>query len=51
MGNEIEKIVDEYQRIGKHNVLINATKLPSGYYYYQLRTENDVITKPMLLIK
>jgi len=50
LGREIETIVDGYYDAGKHSTLyiLNST-LPSGVYFYQLRTGDFVQTKKMIL--
>ncbi len=52
LGQEIETVVDEYFEAGIHSKLyIAKATLPSGMYFYQLKTGNYSLTKKMLLIK
>jgi photosystem II stability/assembly factor-like uncharacterized protein len=52
LGQEVDTIVDEYLPAGFHSKLyiVNST-LPSGVYFYQLKTANHVETKKMIFIK
>ncbi|HMU42932.1 MAG TPA: T9SS type A sorting domain-containing protein [Ignavibacteriaceae bacterium] len=52
LGEEIETLVNEFQDAGVHSKLyiLNST-LPSGVYYYQLRSAEFTQTKKMLLLK
>lgn len=51
IGEEIALLVNEEKEPGYHTVEFNATSLPSGVYFYQLKTQNFVKTKKMLMIK
>jgi hypothetical protein len=51
LGNEITTLVDEFKPAGTYEVEWNATGLPSGVYFYQLKTNGFVETKKMLLMK
>ncbi len=51
LGNEIATLVNEYKPAGKHEVEFDASTLPSGVYFYQLKAGEYVNTKKMLLIK
>ncbi|MGB5531335.1 MAG: T9SS type A sorting domain-containing protein, partial [Ignavibacteriaceae bacterium] len=51
LGNEVTILVDEYKPAGKYEVEFNATYLPSGVYFYQLKAGDFVETKKMLLLK
>jgi hypothetical protein len=51
LGNEIASLVAEYKLAGKYEVEFNASALPSGVYFYQLRVGEYVAVKKMLLIK
>jgi hypothetical protein len=51
LGNEIVTHVDEYKPAGSYEVSFDAANLPSGVYFYQLKVENFVSTKKMLLLK
>jgi CubicO group peptidase (beta-lactamase class C family) len=51
LGEEIETLVNEYKTAGRYQTEFNATNLPSGVYFYQLRAGSFVQTKKMLLLK
>ncbi|MBV6421660.1 MAG: hypothetical protein DAHOPDDO_02941 [Ignavibacteriaceae bacterium] len=59
LGNEVATLVDEYRFAGTYEVEFNASTLPSGVYFYQLRTRGPEInsgqgiveTKKMILLK
>ena len=51
LGNEIATLVDEEKSFGVYKITFIAGNLPSGVYFYQLKTENFVETKKMILIK
>lgn len=51
LGGEVETLVNEYNSAGKYDIQFNATDLPSGFYFYQLRAGEFVQTKKMLLLK
>jgi hypothetical protein len=51
LGNEIANLVNEEKSVGSYEVNVDATTLPSGIYFYQLKARNYVETKKMLLIK
>ena len=64
LGNEVATLVDEEFRAGEYEVEFNVTQvsrpeilsrqtptLSSGIYFYQLKTENFLGTKKMILIK
>ena len=52
LGREIETLVDEYKEAGNHSTLyiVNST-LPSGVYFYQLRSDKYIETKKMILLR
>lgn len=50
-GNWIETLVRGEQNPGSYSVDFNHPELPSGLYYYQLKSGEDVITKKMMLLK
>ncbi len=51
LGNEIATLVEEYKPSGRYEVEFNASELPSGVYFYQLKAGNYIETKKMILIK
>jgi len=51
LGNEVATLVDEYKPAGTYEVEWNASGLPSGVYFFQLKTEGFIETKKMILLK
>ncbi len=51
LGNELVTLVNEVQHPGTYKVGFDAARFSSGVYFYQLRQNNSVITKKMILVK
>ena len=51
LGNELATLVNEVQHPGTYKVGFDAARFSSGVYFYQLRQNNSVITKKMILVK
>jgi photosystem II stability/assembly factor-like uncharacterized protein len=51
LGREIRTLVNEYKQAGNHTVEFNAAGLASGVYIYQLRADEYLKAKKMLLVK
>jgi hypothetical protein len=51
LGNEIETLVNEEKPVGTYELTWNAANLPSGVYFYQIRADNFIQTKKMILLK
>jgi len=51
LGEEVALLLDKELTTGTYEVGWNATGLPSGVYFYQLKTEGFIETKKMLLLK
>ncbi len=51
LGNKIKTLVNEVKSAGSYTISFNASNYPSGVYFYQMKTENYVSTKKMLLLK
>ena len=51
LGNEVVTLVNEEKPAGSYEVEFNASKLPSGVYFYQLKTGEFVQTRKMVLMK
>ena len=51
LGRRVAVLVNEQQATGRYSVSFNASRLASGIYFYQLRAENFVQTKKMMLVK
>ena len=50
-GSEVATLMDKQQAAGTHEIIFDASKLSSGFYYYKLSAGNFAATKEMLLIK
>jgi len=51
LGNEIAELANEEKSPGEYQIDFNADNIASGIYYYQLRTDDFVQTRKMMLIK
>ena len=51
LGNEVAVLVNEEKFAGTYNIEFNASRLPSGAYYYRLQAGTFVETKKMILLK
>lgn len=51
LGNELATLVNEVQSAGAYRIGFDAAQFSSGVYFYQLRQNNSVITKKMILVK
>jgi hypothetical protein len=51
LGNEIVTLVNEEKPAGNYEVEFDGSMLPSSIYFYQLKAENFIETKKMVLIK
>jgi hypothetical protein len=51
LGQEIATLVNEKQNAGKYEVKFDASRLPSGIYFYSIRVNDFVQTKKMTLLK
>jgi len=51
LGNEITKLINEEQPAGNYSIDFNASGLPCGIYFYQLRSGEFVQTKKMVYLK
>ena len=50
-GKTVSKIVNEYLTAGTYEVTFDGSNLPSGIYFYQLKTNNIIETKKLILLK
>jgi len=51
-GQKIIDLVDDYQSMGNYNINFDASRLPSGIYFYHLKTSTGFSqTKQMMLVK
>jgi hypothetical protein len=51
LGNEVATLVKEEKSPGLHEITWNAVDLPSGLYFYQLRSGKLMEVKKMVLLK
>ena len=51
LGKEVKTLVNEQKEMGGYTVQFDASSLASGMYVYQLRVNDFVSTKKMLLLK
>ena len=51
LGNEVTTLLNEELSAGEYEVELNSMGLTSGIYFYQLKTENYIETKKMVLMK
>jgi hypothetical protein len=51
LGTEIATLIDEFKQAGRYTVDFNAGGLPSGIYFYQLKSGNSLETKKMMIVK
>jgi hypothetical protein len=51
LGNEIAVLVDEVKNLGEYSIEFAAHNIPSGVYFYQIKVNDFVSTKKMLLMK
>ena len=52
LGREVRTLVNNKSlKAGSHSYDFNASSIASGTYIYRLTTDNNVVTKKMLLLK
>jgi M6 family metalloprotease-like protein len=51
LGQEVSTLVNEFKRMGSHEVAWNATGLASGMYFYKFTVSGYTSVKKMLLIQ
>lgn len=51
LGRRITTLVNEFQKPGNYKVQFNGTSLPSGVYFYRLKSGSFSKTKKMLLVE
>jgi photosystem II stability/assembly factor-like uncharacterized protein len=51
LGQEVAVLVEGIERAGTGSVIFKMESLPSGLYYYKLRTESFTATRRMLLVR
>jgi hypothetical protein len=51
LGDEVAALVNEEKSAGSFEIEYNATELPGGVYFYQLKAGDFIETKKMVLIR
>jgi photosystem II stability/assembly factor-like uncharacterized protein len=51
IGKEMATLVNENKQVGEYEIRYDGSKLPSGVYFYQLKSGSFVETKKMILLK
>jgi Secretion system C-terminal sorting domain len=56
LGKEIKVLVNEQQEPGNHSIILNASALPSGVYFYRIEAKDNtgkkyILTKKMEVLK
>ena len=51
IGNEIATLVNEQKPAGEYEIEFDASNLPSGVYFYQIKAGSFVETKKMILLR
>jgi len=51
LGREVETLVNKSQAAGGYSVTFDASKLPSGVYFYQMKAGSFISTAKMLVLK
>jgi flagellar hook assembly protein FlgD len=51
LGRKVKVLVNEIKQQGTHSINFDASELSSGTYYYQLKSEDFIKTKKLLLTK
>ncbi len=51
LGREVMTLVDENKQAGRHEILFDASTLPSGLYYYRLQSGSFNEVKKMVFLK
>ena len=51
LGREVKSLVNEIQKAGSYSVIMDASNLASGAYYYRMEAGDYLNTKKMIIIK
>ncbi|MCJ7555073.1 MAG: T9SS type A sorting domain-containing protein, partial [Ignavibacteriaceae bacterium] len=51
LGQRVDELVKEVKSEGIHQIVFNSSNLPSGVYFYSIRTQNFTDTKKMILLR
>jgi hypothetical protein len=50
-GQLVDIVIDKKMAAGSHSIVWDASMFPNGIYYYQLKTDQHILTKKCLLLK
>lgn len=50
-GKSVGTLINEHKPVGEYQVDWNAGELPEGVYYAVLRSENNIVTRKMILMR
>ena len=51
LGREVSTLINKNQQPGEYEVYFNAAQFPSGVYFYNLKADQYLSTKKMILLK
>ncbi len=51
LGEKIRNLIDEFQQTGYHRINFDGSKLPSGLYFYTIRSGKYADSKKMILMR
>ena len=51
LGTEVETLVMGEKNEGNYSVVFDASKLPSGIYFYKLQSANTILVKKLIVLK
>ncbi len=51
LGRHIATLINEEKPAGEYEIEFNGNEISSGVYFYQLKTDNFILSKKMLLLK
>ena len=51
LGGEVATLINEEKPVGSYEVEFNASRLPSGIYFYRLQANEFAQVKKMILLK
>lgn len=51
LGREVKTLIDENKNAGTHTTEFNASGLPSGIYFYRIKTDSKTEVRKMILAK
>ncbi|MFA7361076.1 MAG: T9SS type A sorting domain-containing protein [Candidatus Kapaibacterium sp.] len=51
LGREVKTLIDENRNAGTHTTEFNASGLPSGIYFYRIKTDSRTEVRKMILAK